>query len=113
MESKLGKFLAVDKVDLKWVFDHFRNYGIAGAILYAAKHAAVSPEVSPIPYLPAFTAVAFFLLSIALFALNFMQGMNALQAFNGKFLGKWFFLLGFVVWFLLMQQLLGVRLTAA
>jgi hypothetical protein len=112
MTKKLEEFISVEKVDLKWIFDHFRNYGIAGFLMYAAKHVAISPNISPIPYFNWFATIAFFIISIALFTLNFLHSIEALKVFNKNLPSKWIFIIFFLFWFLLMQQLLGIRLSA-
>lgn len=111
--SRIEKFLEAEKVDLKWLFDHFRNYGIAGALMYAAQHVLNKPSVSVIPHFNKFAATSFFFISIGLFIFNFVNGINAYKKHFGELPRFWVYLAGFVIWFMLMQELLGIRLSGA
>lgn len=108
--TKLESILSVEKVDLKWIFDHFRNYGIAGALMFAAHHTAqTAVPVSPIPYFNWFAATVYFVLSIALYSINFLQGIYAARNLLGS-IPKWAAVTLFVTWAMVMQELLGVRI---
>lgn len=78
--SRLMRFLDVERVDVKWLFDHFRNYGIAGALMLASQHVANKPSASVIPHFNDFAALAFALMSAALFIVNFIQGALRLKS---------------------------------
>jgi hypothetical protein len=105
---KLMQFLAVDQVDLKWLFDHFRNYGIAGALMFASQHVLDKPSASVIPHFNQFASVTFFMLSALLFLLNFIHGGIAYKKQFGS-QRLWTYALLAITWFMLMEELMQTR----
>ncbi len=116
LNAFLEELLVVPNVDLKFIFDHFRNYAIAGAILFAAvRLAGGAPTVFMTPYFGKSVGVLFFLLSIALFTLNFIQGANAFFSVAGKPQNRWkaaSFVGAFTLWFFIAQELWSVQANA-
>ena len=106
--SRLMRFLEVGHVDVKWLFDHFRNYGIAGALMFASHHVAEKPSSSVIPHFNDFAAIAFALMSAALFIINFIQGGLAFKKQFGR-QSLWTYAILAIVWFMLMQALMETR----
>lgn len=78
--SATRRTLEPEKVDLKFLFDHVRNYGIAGSILaVAVLVSARGTQYATI--LPARAVISLFgFLGITLMMLNFIQGVYALKA---------------------------------
>lgn len=105
---KLLRFLEVGEVDLKWLFDHFRNYGIAGALMFASNHVAGKPSGSLIPHFNEFAAVAFAVMSAMLFILNFIHGGLAYKKQFGR-QSMWTYAVLAIVWFMLMEALMETR----
>jgi hypothetical protein len=108
----LEAFLQVREVDMKWLFDHLRNYGIAGTLLYASRHVASRPSAFFIPHFNDFASAAFALISIVLFLLNFAHGGVAYKKCFGR-PRLWIYAVLSVVWFLLMAELMEVRVDPA
>lgn len=108
--------IKVERVDVKWIFDHFRNYGIAGGFAFAAKTMLHTSSPFPISCgiaIKIASAAIFGILSLVLFAINIFQGAEGLRvACGGKYpFRKWPFVIAIIVWFLAMFQILGARLT--
>ncbi|KAF7962798.1 hypothetical protein AWV80_17525 [Cupriavidus sp. UYMU48A] len=79
-EAKIKKpfFLAPEKFDVKFIFDHVRNYGIAGGVLLAGKTvAAHGPAFAT--FLPAGLVGGIIqLVGASLMTLNFAHGFGGL-----------------------------------
>lgn len=107
--GKLLQFLEVGEVDLKWLFDHFRNYGIAGALMFASNHVAGKPSGSLLPHFNEFASVAFAVMSAILFILNFIHGGLAFKKQFGR-QSMWTYAVLAIVWFMLMEALMETRI---
>ncbi|MBK4735906.1 hypothetical protein [Noviherbaspirillum pedocola] len=104
----LYDFLQVREVDMKFLFDHIRNYGIAGTLMYASHHVNTRPSMSFIPHFGEFAAAAFAVISIFLFIINFLHGGVAYRMRFGR-PRLWIYAVLSVVWFLLMAELMELR----
>ncbi len=109
-KENLEALIAVDKLDSKWIFDHFKNYGVAAVFMLAAFSVPPNAPYMLIPYTGVVAAAVFFFVSICLFTLNFVQGMYAFQAIRGSPVpsGIIFVIVG-QIWFISMQLLLFIK----
>jgi hypothetical protein len=99
-------------VDLKFIFDHFRNYLICGALVFGSKALEKSEGFVSFPY---FNTAASWLLLITgflLFSLNFAHGLFALKAVTKSRINDWIYVLCSVLLFMTLTQVLGVRIGA-
>lgn len=98
-----------DQVDLKFIFDHLRNYGICAALFYAGEH--VLNYGSRTSILPHFDLVSGWILkfmALWLFSLNFTHGLFAIRALSNKPLNQWLFAIVTVFLFFVVGELISV-----
>ena len=101
--------LEAKDVNVKFLFDHVRNYGIAGATLFAATKILGHASATSNPLIQFWDFLSggiLFALPWALFALNLMNGIVAVARIQKvASISKWVFVLVFVV-----LALAGLRL---
>lgn len=68
-----------DKVDLKFLFDHMRNYGIAGSVIAMAVLVSVRKTGYETILPPYVVSALFATIGLILMALNLLQGIFALR----------------------------------
>ena len=113
MEKLAEQMLHVrrEQVDIKFLFDHLRNYGICAAIFYAGNHiAANGAQISHSAYIASAAAIIFQLLAFVLFNLNFTHGLFAVRALSDKPINQWVFSVFTVLSFYILAELIGVRI---
>jgi hypothetical protein len=65
-------------INLKFLFDHLRNYIICGAVIFAAAQLMFGEKtISGIPYFGIVSGFILFIISYVFFWLNIFQGMHA------------------------------------
>ena len=80
-EDFLKHLLKIDPkdVNIKFIFDHIRNYGICGAMLYVSVKVLANPNKTDVGtvMLDMLAGAVLFALPWFLFALNFVHGIAA------------------------------------
>lgn len=112
MEKLAEQILRVrrEQVDLKFLFDHLRNYGICAAMFYAGNHIATSgAQISHSPYIASASAIIFQALAFMLFSLNFTHGLFAIRTLSEKPINQWLFSIFTVLSFYMLVELIGVK----
>lgn len=113
MEKLAEQFLRVNReqIDIKFMFDHLRNYGICAAIFYAGNHIGTSgAQISHSPVIASAAAVIFQALAFFMFSLNFTHGLFAIRALSDKPINQWIFSTFTVLTFYILLELIGVRI---
>jgi hypothetical protein len=99
-----------DQVDLKYIFDYFRNYLICGALFYAGNVLITrGAVVSKIPYFGFVAGWFFQVLAFVLFSLNFTHGQFAIRALAEKPIYRWLFIVINVFFFFALQELVAIK----
>lgn len=100
-------------VDLKFIFDHFRNYLICGALVLAGK--VLETSESFVSFAHFNTAASWLLLfcGFLLFTLNFTHGLFAVKAVSKHKISDWLYVTFTVLLFMTLTQILGVRIGGA
>jgi hypothetical protein len=100
-----------EQIDIKFLFDHLRNYGICAAIFYAGNHIAThGAQISHSAFIASAAAIIFQLLAFVLFNFNFTHGMFAVRALSENPINKWLFSIFYVLSFYILIELVGVRI---
>ncbi len=100
-----------EQVDLKFLFDHLRNYGICAAMFFAGNHIAISgAQISHSAYIASATAIIFQTLAFMLFSLNFTHGLFAIRTLSDKPINQWLFSVFTVLSFYMLIELIGVKI---
>lgn len=102
--------ICYDQVDLKYIFDHFRNYLICGALFYAGTVLLNrGAMIGKIPYFGFVAGWLFQVLAFVLFSLNFTHGQFAVRAITDKPFNHWVFAAFSVFLFFALVELVVVR----
>lgn len=113
MEKLAEQFLLVkrEQIDIKFLFDHMRNYGICAAIFYAGNHIGTSgAQISHSIYIASAAAILFQALAFILFSLNFTHGLFVIRVLSDKPINQWIFTAFTVLSFYILLELIGVRI---
>jgi hypothetical protein len=113
MKSLAKQVLQVrrEQIDIKFIFDHLRNYGICAAIFYAGNHIATNgAQISHSPLIASAAAIIFQFLAFVLFNLNFTHGLFAIRALSDKPINQWLFSIFTVLSFYMLSELIGVKI---
>jgi hypothetical protein len=100
-------------IDIKFIFDHFRNYLICGALVFASKVLEKSETLASFPNFNTAASWVLLLAGFLLFSFNFTHGLFAIRAVNGRRINDWLFAIFTVLLFMTLTQFLGVRVGGA
>ena len=99
-----------EDVDLKFVFDHFRNYLICCALAFGSKELAISDRVIMVPYMSGVASYVLGFLAFFLFSLNWTHGLFAVKAISkAPRINETIYMVFTILLNLIFLQLLGIR----
>lgn len=100
-----------EQIDIKFIFDHLRNYGICAAIFYAGNYITTNgAQISHSAHIASAAAIIFQALAFILFSLNFTHGLFAIRALSDSPINQWVFSVFTVLAFYILLELIGVRI---
>jgi hypothetical protein len=99
-------------VDLKFIFDHFRNYLICGALVFGSNALEKSESFMSFPHFNTAASWLLLIVGFVLFSLNFTHGLFALKAVSKHRINDWIYAVVTVLLFMTLTQILGVRIGA-